>query len=77
MINGRENRNISIKEINKKNILKLVIDMGPISRIDISRRLKISRPTTTAYISELIEVILPHSEVKELFFFNLTLKLAT
>jgi glucokinase-like ROK family protein len=55
MINGRENRNISIKEINKKNILKLVIDMGPISRIDISRRLKISRPTTTAYISELIE----------------------
>jgi N-acetylglucosamine repressor len=55
MINRDEKNNISLKEINKKNILKIVIDMGPISRIGISRRLKISRPTTSAYISELIE----------------------
>ncbi len=54
MIYGREKSNISLKEINKKNILKIIIDVGPISRIDISRRLKISRPTTSAYISELI-----------------------
>jgi predicted NBD/HSP70 family sugar kinase len=55
MINGKKSRNISIKEINKKNILKIVMDTGPISRIDISKKLKISRPTTTAYISELID----------------------
>jgi len=55
MIYGKEKNNISLKEINKKNILKIVIDTGPISRIDISRKLKISRPTTSAYISELIE----------------------
>ena len=36
MIPGREKNNISLKEINKKNILKIVIDEGPISRIDIS-----------------------------------------
>jgi len=45
---------ISLKEINKKNILKLVIEKGPISRVGISRLIKISRPTTTAYINELI-----------------------
>ncbi len=55
MIYGEEKNNISLKEINKKNILKIVIDTGPISRIDISRRLKISRPTTSSYINELIE----------------------
>ncbi len=55
MISGREKNNISLREINKKNILKIIIDIGPISRIDISRRLKISRPTTSAYIGELIE----------------------
>jgi glucokinase-like ROK family protein len=55
MIYRREKNNISLKEINKKNVLKIVKDIGPISRIDISRRLKISRPTTSAYISELIE----------------------
>jgi len=55
MIYGKEKNNISLKEINKKNILKIVIDVGQISRIDISRQLKISRPTTSAYISELIE----------------------
>jgi glucokinase-like ROK family protein len=55
MIYGREKNNISLKEINKKNILKIIIDVGSISRIDISRRLKISRPTTSAYISELID----------------------
>src|SRR4030066_174647 len=55
MIPEGEKNNISLKEINKKNILKIVIDMGPISRIDISRQLKISRPTTSAYIGELIE----------------------
>jgi len=55
MFNEKEKNNISLKEINKKNILKIVIEMGPISRIDISRQLKISRPTTSAYIGELIE----------------------
>ncbi|MDD5623041.1 MAG: ROK family transcriptional regulator [Actinomycetota bacterium] len=55
MIYRKEKNNISLKEINKKNILKIVIDVGQISRIDISRQLKISRPTTSAYIGELIE----------------------
>jgi glucokinase-like ROK family protein len=55
MIYRNEKNNISLKEINKKNILKIIIDVGSISRIDISRRLKISRPTTSAYISELID----------------------
>ena len=55
MIYRKEKNNISLKEINRKNILKIVIEMGPISRIDISKQLKISRPTTSAYIGELIE----------------------
>ena len=55
MIYRKENKNISLKEINKKNILKIFMEMGPISRIDISRHLKISRPTTSAYIGELIK----------------------
>ncbi len=55
MIYGKENENISLKEINKKNILRIVLEIGPISRIDISKQLKISRPTTSAYISELIK----------------------
>ncbi len=55
MIYRKEKNNISLKEINKKNILKIVIDVGQISRIDISKLLKISRPTTSAYIGELIE----------------------
>ena len=55
MIYRKEKNNISLKEINKKNILKIVIDVGQISRIDISRQLKISRPTTSAYIGELID----------------------
>src|SRR4030067_2366151 len=55
MIYRKEKNSISLKEINRKNILKIVIDIGPISRIDISRQLKISRPTTSAYIGELIE----------------------
>jgi glucokinase-like ROK family protein len=46
---------ITLKEINKKNILKIIIDNSPISRIDISRLLNISRPTISAYITELIE----------------------
>lgn len=55
MLYRKEKNNISLKEINKKNILRLVLEIGPISRIDISRQLKISRPTTSAYISELIK----------------------
>ncbi|MDD3819674.1 MAG: ROK family transcriptional regulator, partial [Actinomycetota bacterium] len=55
MVYRDKENNISLREINKKNILKIVIDMGPISRIGISRELKISRPTTSAYIAELIE----------------------
>src|SRR4030065_1341089 len=55
MISEGEKNNISLKEINKKNIIKIVIEVGQNSRIDISRQLKISRPTTSAYIGELIE----------------------
>jgi glucokinase-like ROK family protein len=55
IISDGEKNSISLKLINKKNILRIVIDEGPISRIDISRRLKISRPTTSAYINELFE----------------------
>lgn len=55
MLYRKEKNNISLKEINKKNILRLVLEIGPISRIDISKQLKISRPTTSAYISELIK----------------------
>jgi len=55
MLYRKEKNNISLKEINKKNILMLVLEIGPISRIDISKQLKISRPTTSAYISELIK----------------------
>jgi len=51
----KESKNISLKEINKKNILKIVIEIGPVSRIDISKQLKISRPTTSAYIGDLIK----------------------
>lgn len=47
-------KNISIKEINKKQILKIILEKGPISRIEISKYLNISRPTTTSYINELI-----------------------
>ena len=45
---------ISLREINKKNILKIIIEKEIISRVDISKLLKISRPTTSAYINELI-----------------------
>jgi len=55
MIYRKEKNNISLKEINKKNILKIVIEMSPVSRIDISKQLKISRPTTSAYIGDLIK----------------------
>ena len=55
MIYRKESKNISLKEINKKNILKIVIEMSPVSRIDISKQLKISRPTTSAYIGDLIK----------------------
>lgn len=47
--------NISLREINKKNIFKIIFKSGPISRIGISKMLKISRPTVTNYINELIE----------------------
>jgi predicted NBD/HSP70 family sugar kinase len=47
-------KKISTREINKKNILKIIKDSPPVSRIDIAARLKISRPTVTAYIDELI-----------------------
>ncbi|MGM0366542.1 MAG: ROK family protein [Actinomycetota bacterium] len=45
---------ISIKEINKKNILKIIINRGHVSRADVSRLLKTSRPTVSTYINELI-----------------------
>ena len=50
-----ENNNISLRDINRKNIFKIIFKKGPISRIGISRMLKISRPTVTNYINELIE----------------------
>ena len=55
MVYREEKSNISLKEINKKNILKMIIEMGPTSRIDISKKLRISRPTTSVYIAELIK----------------------
>ena len=55
MVYVEEKSNISLKEINKKNILKMIIEIGPISRIDISKQLRISRPTTSVYIGELIK----------------------
>lgn len=48
------NRLASVKEINKRNILRIVRDHGPISRSEISARLSISRPTVTTYIEELL-----------------------
>ena len=45
---------ITLKEINKKNILKIIIRNENISRIDIAKLFKISRPTISAYINELI-----------------------
>lgn len=48
-------KTISLKEINKKNILKVIINRGPISRVGISKLLKASRPTISTYINELIE----------------------
>jgi len=45
---------VSLKEINKKNILKIIIKNGPISRIRISELLNISRPTISSYVNELI-----------------------
>jgi len=49
-----KNSFISIKEINKKNILRIIIEKKSISRIDISKLLKISRPTVSTYVSDLI-----------------------
>ena len=45
---------ISIKDLNKKNILRIIIDKSPITRTAISNLLKISKPTTSSYINELI-----------------------
>ncbi|MCL5986387.1 MAG: ROK family transcriptional regulator [Actinobacteria bacterium] len=50
----RGSKKISTREINKKNILRIIKNSPSISRIDIAARLKISRPTVTAYIDELI-----------------------
>ena len=55
MDNLKENRNISIKEINKINILRLIMTSGPISRVVISKHLDISRPTVTEYTRELLD----------------------
>ncbi len=46
---------ITLKEINKKNILKIIINKETLSRIDIAKHFKISRPTISTYINELIE----------------------
>ncbi len=54
MIFNSESKNISFKDINKKRILGIVIKKELISRVDISRQLKISRPTSSTYVNELI-----------------------
>ena len=46
---------ISVKNLNKKNILKIVLNKGPITRPEIANLLKISRPTVSSYINELIK----------------------
>ncbi|MBA7508087.1 N-acetylglucosamine repressor [subsurface metagenome] len=55
MVHKGESVNISLRKINKKNILKIVLEKGSISRTGISKYLKISRPTTSSYIYELIK----------------------
>ncbi len=55
MVKLKKNKNISIKEINKINILRLVMTSGPISRVAIANHLDISRPTVTEYVRELLE----------------------
>jgi DNA-binding Lrp family transcriptional regulator len=50
----QENKNISIKEINKVNILNLVKSLKSISRVAISKKLNISRPNVTEYVRKLI-----------------------
>jgi len=45
---------ITLKEINKKNILKIIIRNEKISRTDIAKFFKISRPTISSYINEMI-----------------------
>jgi len=48
------NNKVSTREINKKNILRIIKNSPPVSRINIAARLRISRPTVSAYIDELI-----------------------
>lgn len=45
---------ISNRKINKKNILNIIKNEGPISRVDIAKMLRISRPTVNSYIHELL-----------------------
>jgi predicted NBD/HSP70 family sugar kinase len=46
---------ISVRDLNKKNILKIILNREPITRTEISDLIKISRPTASSYINELID----------------------
>lgn len=45
---------ITNKAINKKNILMLIKEHGPLSKADISRLLNISKPSVITYVNELL-----------------------
>ncbi|MCL5986395.1 MAG: ROK family transcriptional regulator [Actinobacteria bacterium] len=46
---------ISTKDINKRNILRIIKNNSPISRTEIATRLRISKTTISTYINELID----------------------
>jgi predicted NBD/HSP70 family sugar kinase len=48
-------RIVSVKDLNKKNILRIIINKDFITRTNIANLLKISRPTASSYINDLIE----------------------
>lgn len=55
---------ITNKEINKENILLTIKERGPISRADLSKLLRVSKPTILTYINELIA----ENKIKEIGF---------
>jgi predicted NBD/HSP70 family sugar kinase len=55
---------ITNKEINKDNILLTIKEKGPISRSDLSKLLRVSKPTILTYINELIT----EDKIKEIGF---------
>ena len=45
-----------LKRNNQRAITNYIIEHGPISRADLSKRLKISKPTVSANVTELIDM---------------------